>query len=193
MLQNNGWVWELAGVRVLVDPWLVGELDFDIPAFYSAKKRVTGNMTVSSAVPCLQEFARMHSHHRSFFRAGVGGQFIVGRQEEGWFSNTGPSHSLQTSHVCVLMCLRISFDSAKAYSNTGVLIVHPDPFSLDIPHVPTPLQRRLEPCLWWPNAGMPGPCPPDWYRPRVAGGCRWTACPPWTRCSSPSPWTTTAT
>jgi hypothetical protein len=66
VLQNNGWVWELAGVRVLVDPWLVGELDFDIPAFYSAKKRVTGNMTVSSAVPCPQERARMHSHHRSF-------------------------------------------------------------------------------------------------------------------------------
>jgi L-ascorbate metabolism protein UlaG (beta-lactamase superfamily) len=50
-LENNGWVWELAGVRVLVDPWLVGELDFDIPAFYSAKKRVTGNMTVDSLPP----------------------------------------------------------------------------------------------------------------------------------------------
>lgn len=47
-LENNGWIWEVAGVRVLVDPWLVAELDFNIPLFYSAKKRATSDLTVSA-------------------------------------------------------------------------------------------------------------------------------------------------
>ncbi|GAQ88811.1 hypothetical protein KFL_004610060 [Klebsormidium nitens] len=50
-LENNGWIWEVAGVRLLVDPWLLAELDFNIPLFYSAKKRATKDLTVAGLPP----------------------------------------------------------------------------------------------------------------------------------------------
>eukprot|EP00898_Chlorokybus_atmophyticus_P004075 jgi/Chlat1/4669/Chrsp3S05610 len=37
--QNNGWIWEVGGVRILVDPWLEDALDFGIPWFYKAFKK----------------------------------------------------------------------------------------------------------------------------------------------------------
>eukprot|EP00899_Mesostigma_viride_P004685 jgi/Mesvir1/14217/Mv09668-RA.1 len=38
-LENNGWLWDIGSVKVLVDPWLEGDLDFGVPYLYSAKKR----------------------------------------------------------------------------------------------------------------------------------------------------------
>eukprot|EP00249_Psilotum_nudum_P014379 c24793_g1_i1 orf=488-1516(-) len=38
-LEGNSWLWELTGLQVLVDPVLVGNLDFGIPWLYDAAKR----------------------------------------------------------------------------------------------------------------------------------------------------------
>ncbi|XP_078431633.1 metallo-hydrolase/oxidoreductase superfamily protein [Wolffia australiana] len=38
-LEGNSWLWDVGGVRVLVDPILVGNLDFGIPWLYDAAKR----------------------------------------------------------------------------------------------------------------------------------------------------------
>ncbi|AAG12915.1 putative ribonuclease Z/Hydroxyacylglutathione hydrolase [Arabidopsis thaliana] len=38
-LEGNSWLWETAGLKILVDPILVGNLDFGIPWLYDAAKR----------------------------------------------------------------------------------------------------------------------------------------------------------
>jgi hypothetical protein len=38
-LQGNSWLWEVAGLQILVDPVLVGNLDFGIPFLYDAAKK----------------------------------------------------------------------------------------------------------------------------------------------------------
>ncbi|KAL2622236.1 hypothetical protein R1flu_002441 [Riccia fluitans] len=43
-LEGNTWLWELVGLKILVDPVLVGNLDFGIPLLYDAAKKVTKGM-----------------------------------------------------------------------------------------------------------------------------------------------------
>ncbi|VVA92981.1 unnamed protein product [Arabis nemorensis] len=38
-LEGNSWLWETSGLKILVDPILVGNLDFGIPWLYDAAKR----------------------------------------------------------------------------------------------------------------------------------------------------------
>ncbi|XP_022776987.1 uncharacterized protein LOC111318401 isoform X2 [Durio zibethinus] len=38
-LEGNSWLWDVSGVRILVDPILVGNLDFGIPWLYDAAKK----------------------------------------------------------------------------------------------------------------------------------------------------------
>ncbi|CAM6030460.1 unnamed protein product [Sphagnum balticum] len=38
-LEGNSWLWEVAGLQILVDPVLVGNLDFGIPFLYDAAKK----------------------------------------------------------------------------------------------------------------------------------------------------------
>ncbi|KAK9903833.1 hypothetical protein M0R45_000940 [Rubus argutus] len=37
-LEGNSWLWDVGGVKILVDPILVGNLDFGIPWLYDAAK-----------------------------------------------------------------------------------------------------------------------------------------------------------
>ncbi|BBN13963.1 hypothetical protein MPTK1_6g07750 [Marchantia polymorpha subsp. ruderalis] len=38
-LEGNSWLWEILGLKVLIDPVLVGNLDFGIPLLYDAAKK----------------------------------------------------------------------------------------------------------------------------------------------------------
>ncbi|KAL2546502.1 Metallo-hydrolase/oxidoreductase superfamily protein [Forsythia ovata] len=42
-LEGNSWLWEVGGVKILVDPILVGNLDFGVPWLYVAAKKVLKN------------------------------------------------------------------------------------------------------------------------------------------------------
>ncbi|KMZ75677.1 Zn-dependent hydrolase (Beta-lactamase fold protein) [Zostera marina] len=42
-LEGNSWLWSLGGVNILVDPILVGKLDFGIPWLYEAAKKYITN------------------------------------------------------------------------------------------------------------------------------------------------------
>ncbi|KAK4731018.1 hypothetical protein R3W88_024006 [Solanum pinnatisectum] len=42
-LEGNSWLWEVGGIKILVDPILVGNLDFGIPWLYDAAKKVVKN------------------------------------------------------------------------------------------------------------------------------------------------------
>ncbi|KAG6620280.1 hypothetical protein I3842_Q072200 [Carya illinoinensis] len=44
-LRGNGWSWEVDGLKLLVDPILVGNLDFGIPWLYDAAKKVLKNFS----------------------------------------------------------------------------------------------------------------------------------------------------
>lgn len=44
--QGNSWLWEVDGTKILVDPILVGNLDFGIPWLYDAAKKVLKNFQV---------------------------------------------------------------------------------------------------------------------------------------------------
>ena len=44
--QGNSWIWEVGGVKILVDPILVGNLDFGIPWLYDAAKKFIKNFKV---------------------------------------------------------------------------------------------------------------------------------------------------
>lgn len=46
--QGNSWLWEVDGARILVDPILVGNLDFGIPLLYDAAKKILRNFQVFS-------------------------------------------------------------------------------------------------------------------------------------------------
>lgn len=46
-LEGNSWLWEVGGVKILVDPILVGNLDFGIPLLYDASKKYLKNFQLS--------------------------------------------------------------------------------------------------------------------------------------------------
>ncbi|KAK8657622.1 hypothetical protein V6N13_035852 [Hibiscus sabdariffa] len=46
-LEGNSWLWDVSGVRILVDPILVGNLDFGIPWLYDAAKKFIKNFKLS--------------------------------------------------------------------------------------------------------------------------------------------------
>lgn len=54
-LEGNSWLWEVCGVKLLVDPILVGTLDFGIPWLYDAAKKFLKNFQLSDLpeVDCL--------------------------------------------------------------------------------------------------------------------------------------------
>lgn len=54
-LEGNSWLWEVDGVKLLVDPILVGNLDFGIPWLYDAAKKFLKNFQLSDLpeVDCL--------------------------------------------------------------------------------------------------------------------------------------------
>lgn len=54
-LEGNGWLWDVNGINMLVDPILVGNLDFGIPWLYDASKKVLKNFRLEDlpALDCL--------------------------------------------------------------------------------------------------------------------------------------------
>ncbi|XP_030552284.1 uncharacterized protein LOC115756587 isoform X2 [Rhodamnia argentea] len=46
-LEGNSWLWDVGGLRLLVDPILVGNLDFGIPWLYDAAKKFLKNFQLS--------------------------------------------------------------------------------------------------------------------------------------------------
>ncbi|KAI3731626.1 hypothetical protein L1987_62815 [Smallanthus sonchifolius] len=46
-LEGNSWLWEVGGVKILVDPILVGNLDFGIPLLYDASKKYLKNFQLT--------------------------------------------------------------------------------------------------------------------------------------------------
>lgn len=54
-LEGNSWLWEVNGFKILVDPILVGSLDFGIPWLYDASKRFLKNFQLNDLpeVDCL--------------------------------------------------------------------------------------------------------------------------------------------
>lgn len=54
-LEGNSWLWEVEGLKILVDPILVGNLDFGIPWLYDAAKKVVKNLQLDDlpVVDCL--------------------------------------------------------------------------------------------------------------------------------------------
>ncbi|CAN0870559.1 hypothetical protein LINGRAHAP2_LOCUS9567 [Linum grandiflorum] len=54
-LEGNSWLWEVDGVKILVDPILVGNLDFGIPWLYDAAKKFLKSFQLSDLpeVDCL--------------------------------------------------------------------------------------------------------------------------------------------
>ncbi|XP_015895668.3 uncharacterized protein LOC107429489 [Ziziphus jujuba] len=54
-LEGNSWLWDAGGVKILVDPILVGNLDFGIPWLYDAAKKFLKNFQLSDLpeIDCL--------------------------------------------------------------------------------------------------------------------------------------------
>lgn len=54
-LEGNSWLWEVSGVKILVDPILVGNLDFGIPWLYDAAKKFLKNFQLDDLpeIDCL--------------------------------------------------------------------------------------------------------------------------------------------
>lgn len=54
-LEGNSWLWEVGGLKILVDPILVGNLDFGIPWLYDAAKKVLKNFQLDDlpVIDCL--------------------------------------------------------------------------------------------------------------------------------------------
>ncbi|XVE91387.1 hypothetical protein REPUB_Repub01dG0005300 [Reevesia pubescens] len=50
-LEGNSWLWDVSGVRILVDPILVGNLDFGIPWLYDAAKKFLKNFKLTDLLP----------------------------------------------------------------------------------------------------------------------------------------------
>ncbi|KAH9707520.1 metallo-hydrolase/oxidoreductase superfamily protein [Citrus sinensis] len=50
-LEGNSWLWDLDGVKVLVDPILVGNLDFGIPWLFDAGKKFLKSFQVTYVEP----------------------------------------------------------------------------------------------------------------------------------------------
>ncbi|GFQ08026.1 hypothetical protein PHJA_002946600, partial [Phtheirospermum japonicum] len=53
--QGNSWLWEVGGAKILVDPILVGNLDFGIPWLYDAAKKFLRNFKLEDLpeIDCL--------------------------------------------------------------------------------------------------------------------------------------------
>ncbi|GER35948.1 metallo-beta-lactamase domain-containing protein [Striga asiatica] len=49
-LEGNSWFWEVGGAKILVDPILVGNLDFGIPWLYDAAKKFLRNFKVLPSI-----------------------------------------------------------------------------------------------------------------------------------------------
>ncbi|KAK4850009.1 hypothetical protein QYF36_003023 [Acer negundo] len=54
-LEGNSWLWDVGGLKILVDPILVGNLDFGIPWLYDAAKKFLKNFQLSDLpeIDCL--------------------------------------------------------------------------------------------------------------------------------------------
>ncbi|KAK9106909.1 hypothetical protein Syun_022920 [Stephania yunnanensis] len=54
-LEGNSWLWDVVGVKILVDPILVGNLDFGIPLLYDAAKKFLKNFQLNDLpeIDCL--------------------------------------------------------------------------------------------------------------------------------------------
>lgn len=54
-LEGNSWLWDIGGLKILVDPILVGNLDFGIPWLYNAAKKFLKNFKLSDLpeIDCL--------------------------------------------------------------------------------------------------------------------------------------------
>ncbi|KAI5436096.1 uncharacterized protein LOC127118944 isoform X1 [Lathyrus oleraceus] len=54
-LEGNSWLWNVGGANILVDPILVGNLDFGIPWLYDASKKFLNNFQLSDLpeIDCL--------------------------------------------------------------------------------------------------------------------------------------------
>ncbi|XP_059649470.1 uncharacterized protein LOC132295288 isoform X2 [Cornus florida] len=54
-LEGNSWLWEVGGLKILVDPILVGNLDFGIPWLYDAAKKFLKNFQLTDLpeIDCL--------------------------------------------------------------------------------------------------------------------------------------------
>ncbi|KAK4341066.1 hypothetical protein RND71_039567 [Anisodus tanguticus] len=54
-LEMNSWMWEVGGLKILVDPILVGNLDFGIPLLYDAAKKILKNFQLDDlpVIDCL--------------------------------------------------------------------------------------------------------------------------------------------
>lgn len=49
-LEGNSWLWEVEGVRILIDPIIVGPLDFGIPWLYTGRKKVLKTMSLDDVI-----------------------------------------------------------------------------------------------------------------------------------------------
>ncbi|XVF29047.1 hypothetical protein REPUB_Repub15cG0086000 [Reevesia pubescens] len=49
--EGNNWLWYVSGVKILVDPILMGNLDFGIPWFYDAVKKFLKNFKLTDLLP----------------------------------------------------------------------------------------------------------------------------------------------
>ncbi|KAI5436099.1 hypothetical protein KIW84_022515 [Lathyrus oleraceus] len=49
-LEGNSWLWNVGGANILVDPILVGNLDFGIPWLYDASKKFLNNFQCSLVI-----------------------------------------------------------------------------------------------------------------------------------------------
>ncbi|KAK9021422.1 hypothetical protein V6N11_011410 [Hibiscus sabdariffa] len=63
-LEVNSWLWDVSGVRILVDPILVGNLDFGIPWLFDAAKKFIKNFKLSDLpqLDCLLVTQRLDDH-----------------------------------------------------------------------------------------------------------------------------------
>eukprot|EP00252_Welwitschia_mirabilis_P022853 TRINITY_DN6300_c0_g1_i1.p1 TRINITY_DN6300_c0_g1~~TRINITY_DN6300_c0_g1_i1.p1 ORF type:complete len:334 (-),score=62.50 TRINITY_DN6300_c0_g1_i1:156-1157(-) len=68
-LEGNSWLWEVKGTRILVDPVLVGNLDFGVPLLYDGAKKTLKNFQLSELkrIDCLLITQSLddHCHQRT--------------------------------------------------------------------------------------------------------------------------------
>jgi len=69
-VQGNSWLWEVSGVRIAVDPILVGNLDFGVPWLYEGAKKTVKNFRVVPLSPpppltfLIASFLPFHIHEQ---------------------------------------------------------------------------------------------------------------------------------
>lgn len=69
MDQGNSWLWEVGGAKILVDPILVGNLDFGIPWLYDAAKKFLKNFTVLFSILRIVKCPVIHAIQRAIYEA----------------------------------------------------------------------------------------------------------------------------